>query len=117
MKSTLKRRPACPVSVSLNLLGDRWSLIVVRDLKGREYRTCREFLHSGEGFATRIFSDRLQELAGAGILTAGRTEDDGRSTLGCLAGNGIDLDPVLVELFNWTAHPKLLLKTLSSRSP
>jgi DNA-binding HxlR family transcriptional regulator len=103
-KSTPKRRSGCPVSVSLDLFGDRWSLIVVRDLMVRGYRTFREFQHAGEGVATNILSDRLHKLEAAGILTAEPAEDDGRSTHYRLTSKGIALAPVLLELLIWAAH-------------
>ena len=70
--SKTKSRSGCPVSVSLDLLGDRWSLLIVRDMMVRGYRTFREFQHAGEGIATNILSDRLQKLEESGILSASR---------------------------------------------
>jgi len=99
-----KRRSGCPVSVSLDLLGDRWSLIVVRDLMLRGYRTFREFQIAGEGISSNILSDRLHKLEAAGILTAEPAEDDGRSTHYRLTSKGITLAPVLLELLIWAAH-------------
>ena len=54
------RRSGCPVSVSLEMIGDRWSLLIIRDLMVRGYRTFKEFEDSGEGVATNILSDRLR---------------------------------------------------------
>ena len=61
-KSKLKRRSGCPVSISLEIFGDRWSLLIIRDLMVRGYRTFKEFQESGEGIATNILADRLQKL-------------------------------------------------------
>ena len=61
-------RSGCPVSIALDLLGDRWSLLLVRDLMVRGYRTFREFQRAGEGIATNILSDRLHRLEAGGIL-------------------------------------------------
>jgi DNA-binding HxlR family transcriptional regulator len=102
--STQKHRSGCPVSVSLDLLGDRWSLIVVRDLMVRGYRTFREFLNDGEGIATNILADRLHKLEAAGILTAEPMAGDGRSTHYRLTAKGIGLAPVLLELLIWAAR-------------
>ena len=57
-----KRRSGCPVSISLELLGDRWSLLIVRDLMVRGFRTFKDFQESGEGIATNILADRLEKL-------------------------------------------------------
>src|SRR6266480_8077898 len=71
-----KRRSGCPVSISLELFGDRWSLLIIRDLMVRGLRTFREFQESGEGIATNILADRLRKLEAAGIITAEAEETD-----------------------------------------
>jgi DNA-binding HxlR family transcriptional regulator len=103
-KSIQKHRSGCPVSVSLDIFGDRWSLVVVRDLMVRGYRTFGEFLNAGEGIATNILADRLHKLEAAGILTAEPMADDGRSINYRLTAKGIDLAPVLLELLIWAAR-------------
>lgn len=104
MPATSKRRSQCPVSISLDLLGDRWSLLVIRDLMVRGYRTFREFQSAGEGIATNILSDRLKKLEAARILRAEPSKDDGRSTHYHLTAKGIALAPVLLELMIWGAQ-------------
>jgi len=99
-----KKRSGCPVSISLDLLGDRWSLLVVRDLMVRGNRTFREFLESGEGIASNILSDRLRKLESAGILTAEKAQADGRKIHYRLTEKGIDLAPVVLELLLWAAR-------------
>jgi Predicted transcriptional regulators len=85
------------------MLGDRWSLLIVRDVMVRGYRTFREFQRSGEGIATNILSDRLRKLELAGILTTEPAED-GRSTHYRLTPKGIALAPVLLELLIWAGN-------------
>jgi DNA-binding HxlR family transcriptional regulator len=99
-----KPRSGCPLSVSLDLLGDRWSLLIVRDLMVRGYRTFREFQNSGEGIATNILSDRLRKLQTAKIIVSEPTEGDGRSIHYRLTPKGIALAPVLLELLIWAAN-------------
>jgi len=103
-KSESKHRSGCPVSISLEVLGDRWSLLIVRDLMVRGFRTFRDFRESGEGIATNILSDRLQKLAERGIITAEVDEMDGRRINYRLTEKGIDLAPVLLELLIWGAR-------------
>lgn len=98
------RRSGCPVSVSLEQFGDRWSLLIVRDLMVRGYRTFREFQHAGEGIASNVLSNRLRRLETAGILTAERAADDGRSIHYRLTAKGIALAPVMLELLLWAAR-------------
>src|SRR5579863_2838876 len=100
-RTKLKRRSGCPVSVSLEVLGDRWSLLIVRDLMVRGLRTFQEFRQSGEGIATNILSDRLRKLEGAGIIHVEADEADARRLNYRLTEKGIDLAPVLLELLIW----------------
>jgi len=102
--SKAKARSGCPVSASLDLVGDRWSLLIVRDMMVRGYRTFREFQRAGEGIATNILADRLQKLEGGGILMREAAAEDGRSTHYRLTEKGIALAPVLLELLIWGAH-------------
>jgi DNA-binding HxlR family transcriptional regulator len=101
---TSKRRSGCPVSVSLDLFGDRWSLLVIRDLMVRGYRTFREFQQAGEGIATNILADRLHKLQDANIVACESAMDDGRSIHYRLTAKGIALAPVLLELLIWAAQ-------------
>ena len=98
------RRSGCPVSVSLEQFGDRWSLLIIRDLMVRGYHTFREFQHAGEGIATNVLADRLRKLEAANILTAERAEEDGRSINYRLTSKGIALAPVMLELLLWAAR-------------
>jgi DNA-binding HxlR family transcriptional regulator len=98
------RRSGCPLSISLDVFGDRWSLLIVRDLMVRGFRTFREFKESGEGIATNILSDRLKKLAAAGIITPEAEETDGRKINYRLTKKGIDLAPALLEIFVWAAR-------------
>ena len=99
-----KRRSGCPVSISLEIFGDRWSLLIIRDLMVRGLRTFRQFEESGEGIASNILADRLEKLQAAGILTAEAEERDGRRLNYRLTEKGIDLAPVLLELLIWGAR-------------
>ena len=86
------------------MLGDRWSLLIVRDMMVRGLRTFREFQRSGEGIATNILADRLHKLEVGGILVREPAEHDGRSTYYRLTAKGIALAPVLLELLIWGTH-------------
>jgi DNA-binding HxlR family transcriptional regulator len=103
-KATEKHRSGCPVSVSLEIFGDRWSLLIIRDLMVRGFRTFKEFQASGEGIATNILSDRLRKLEAAGIIVKEPEEADARKVNYRLTGKGIDLAPVLLELLIWGAR-------------
>ena len=97
------RRSGCPVSMALEIFGDRWSLLIVRDVMVRGYRTFQEFLQSGEGIASNVLAERLKRLRAAGILTAERAAGDGRKICYQLTQKGIDLAPAVLEIFLWSA--------------
>jgi DNA-binding HxlR family transcriptional regulator len=96
-----KRRSGCPVSISLDIFGDRWSLLIIRDLMVRGFRTFKEFEAAGEGIASNILADRLQRLKSAGIITEETDEADRRRVCYRLTRKGIDLAPVLLDLLVW----------------
>jgi DNA-binding HxlR family transcriptional regulator len=103
-----ERRSACPISAALEVLGDRWSLLVIRDLMLRESRSYRDFLTSGEGIATNILAARLRHLAATGLITSGSDPADRRRRIYRLTPKGMDLGPVLLELGRWgVRHEKI----------
>jgi DNA-binding HxlR family transcriptional regulator len=91
------------VSIALETFGDRWSLLVIRDLMVRGLRTFGEFQGSGEGIATNILADRLRRLETAGIISSETENADRRRLNYRLTEKGIDLAPVLLELLIWSA--------------
>ena len=97
------RRSGCPISCSLDLLGDKWSLLVVRDMVFAKKRYFKEFLSSNEGFATNILTNRLNRLEATGIITKRPDPENGRQIVYSLTEKGIALIPLLVELVCWGA--------------
>src|SRR5450432_4076272 len=103
--STAGRRSVCPLNASVEMLGDRWSLLIIRDMMLLGFRTYNEFLTSREGIATNILADRLRKLETNAIITATRDPADGRKSIYRLSKKGIDLAPVLAEMVLWaSAH-------------
>lgn len=106
------------MSTFLDIFGDRWSLLIVRDLMVRGCRRFKEFQESGERIASNVLSARLDRLMAAGIITAEPEESDGRRINYRLTEKGIDLAPALLELLIWgaehekTAAPPGLVKDL-----
>ena len=103
-RASPKWRSGCPLNASVEILGDRWSLLIIRDMMLRGFRTYKEFLESYEGIATNILADRLQNLIVHGIITAERDSSDGRKLIYSLTSKGIDLAPVLTEMVLWAAQ-------------
>ncbi len=97
------RRSGCPLNASVEILGDRWSLLIIRDMMLRGFHTYKEFLGSYEKIATNILADRLQKLITHGIITTRADPSDGRKLIYSLTPKGIDLAPVLTEMVLWAA--------------
>jgi DNA-binding HxlR family transcriptional regulator len=96
-------RSGCPLNASVEVLGDRWSLLIIRDMMLRGFRTYKEFLGSYERIATNILADRLRKLETHGIIASERDPSDGRKLIYSLTAKGLDLAPVLTEMVLWAA--------------
>lgn len=100
-KTKTQHRSGCPVSSSLEVFGDRWSLLIVRDLMVRGFRRFKEFQQAGEGIASNVLANRLRRLQAAGIVSAETDSEDARAVNYRLTEKGIDLAPALLELLIW----------------
>jgi DNA-binding HxlR family transcriptional regulator len=97
-------RSGCPIGIALDLIGDAWTLLVVRDLMFKGANSFNDFLQAGEGIATNVLADRLSRLEAGGLVDKVRDPADARRFVYRLTGKGIDLAPVLVELVLWSAR-------------
>jgi DNA-binding HxlR family transcriptional regulator len=104
MKHTHHRRSDCPINFALEVFGDPWSLLLIRDIVYFGKKTYGEFLASEEGMATNILASRLAHLEQQGILTKKLSASDKRKEEYVLTEKGLDLIPVLVEMANWSAQ-------------
>ena len=105
MKKTdeeLCRRSACAISMALDAIGDKWSLLILRDLMFTNKRSYGELQSSDEKIATNILAARLQSLEANGLIRITVDPDNGRRNLYYLTEKGIDLLPVIIELRQWT---------------
>lgn len=93
----------CPIAFGLNHFGDRWTLLIIRDLLFKGKRQYREFLEGGEGIATAVLADRLKKLEATGIIEATAGEGRGNPRYYALTPRGKDLLPVMVEMILWSA--------------
>ena len=96
-----KYRSGCPVAYTLEALGDRWSLLLVRDLALKGVKTYGELLDGWEGISTNILAQRLKHLEDHGIVSKSRDPENWRSYIYELTDKGRDLAPVLAELILW----------------
>lgn len=127
MKATREKdvRSHCSVNYGVENFGDRWSLLIVRDIVFAGKKTYGEFLNSEEGIATNVLASRLAFLEGQGILSRAPSPDDRRKDFYTLTEKGLDLIPIVLNIVLWSAkhdsksyvrHRKEFIARLS-RSP
>lgn len=101
------RTTGCPLAFGLDTFGDRWSLLILRDMMLNGKKTYQQFLDAGEGISTNILADRLKYLEAEGILEKAQDPDNRRSYLYALTDKGRDLAPVILEIVRWSgAHDR-----------
>ncbi len=94
-------RSYCPINLSLEIFGDAWTLLVLRDLMFSGKRHFRELLRSGEGISTSILADRLARLVAHGLLTRSGDPTHRQKAIYSLTEKGISLLPVVVQIGAW----------------
>lgn len=98
---TIKKRSECPISCSLDIFGDKWSLLIIRDMMFFNKSTYGDFLKSAEGIATNILASRLQSLEENGLVEKLEHPDSKAKVLYKLTQKAIDLLPLIVEIQLW----------------
>ena len=98
-----KYRSHCPINFAQEIFGDKWSLLIIRDLmfKGKKYYG--EFLGSDEKISTNILADRLEKLEADGLITKAIDNENNAKKIYALTQKGIDLLPMLLEMITWSA--------------
>lgn len=94
-------RSECPITNTLDLIGDKWTLLVIRDMLYLNKKTFNEFLESREGIATNILTERLKRLEEFGIITKKPYSASPLRYQYTLTPRGRDLKGVLLELVRW----------------
>lgn len=113
----MDQRSGCPINLSVEVLGDRWSLVVLRDIIFGNLRTYGE-LHGNslEGIATNILAARLKHLAAEGLVTAAPDPNHKQRTVYSLTEKAIDLVPILAHLGAWGARHLDVSPDLAARA-
>ena len=91
----------CPLVNILDIVGDKWSLIIIRDLLLGK-KTFTEFMNSPEKFASNILSNRLELLMHHGLLKVVKLPHDKKSKVYFLTNKGVDMYPIIYEMMNWS---------------
>src|SRR5262245_4086874 len=102
-RSPTDRRSNCPINFALELFGDKWTLLIVRDMLLFGKRTYGEFQASPESIATNILADRLQRLEAAGLIESEGDPENKRRTIYTLTAKGMDLGSILTQMIIWSA--------------
>ena len=103
-KKGKKHRTGCLVAYGTDIFGDRWSLLVIRDMLLHGRKTYGEFLDAGEDIATNVLALRLKHLEAEGIIEKRRDPDNGRSFIYNLTDKGLALAPVILEIVRWSGQ-------------
>lgn len=98
-----KRNTGCPVAFALDTFGDRWTLVIIRDIMMRGKETYGEFLESDESIATNVLADRLKHLEAEGILGKSRDPENRRRIIYSLTDKGWELSPMILDMIVWSA--------------
>jgi DNA-binding HxlR family transcriptional regulator len=110
-------RSGCPINLTLEVLGDRWSLVVIRDIMFGNRRHFRELLAGSlEGIASNILADRLKRLVEAGLLSRREDPTHRQKAIYSLTEPAIQLVPLLAEMGAWGRHHMPVSEELAIRA-
>ena len=106
MRKLKKYRSQCPQYLALDVFGDKWSLLIIRDMILEDKRHFREFLQSEERIASNILTNRLQALEAEGIIHKENDPNHKQKLIYSLTQKGIDLFPIIMEIARWSLRYK-----------
>ena len=111
----MKFRSGCPLNIALEIVGDKWSLLIIRDLLNKKF-SFSDFLNSNEAIAKNILSDRLKKLIKFKIINFKTPSNNKKVKLYFLTKKGMDLYPTMVELMLWSKkHSKKLVTSIKGK--
>lgn len=96
-------RSHCPIAFALDIFGDKWSLLILRDLIFKDKVYYEDFLNSEEGISTNILAERLQRLRNADLIQSRPDEENGRKVIYAPTAKALDLIPMIIEMIEWSA--------------
>ncbi len=97
-------RSHCPINFALEHFGDKWSLLIIRDLMFKGKRHYNEFFESGEKVSTSVLGDRLKQLEASGIISKGQDAVKKSRIKYSLTKKGIDMLPFMVDMISWSGE-------------
>ena len=108
-------RCSCPITSSLDIVGDKWTLVIIKQMLFEQKSTFKDFTESQEAIATNILSSRLKMMEKFRIINKGNRSNNKKTNIYTLTGKGLSFTPVLIELMLWSKeniydlHPNLNL--------
>ena len=98
----VKFRSSCMIASALDLIGDKWSLVIVRDMLMFHKKTFKEFAACDENIATNLLSSRLKQLEALDVVTKNKLSTNKKENIYLLTEKGLDLAPIIMELVLWS---------------
>lgn len=121
MSEDFPSRSHCPINYALESFGDKWTLLIIRDLMFKAKTSFNEFLSSNEKISTNILADRLRRLESLGIVSKEVSDENRSKLIYSLTRKGRDLLPIMMEITQWSGRydpqtnaPDSLLKRLEA---
>jgi DNA-binding HxlR family transcriptional regulator len=112
-----KFRCECPITSALDILGDKWILVIIKLMLIQDKKTFKDFIESDEAIATNILSSKLKYLEEFGIITKTQLPDNKKTNLYLLTEKGLALTPIIVELSIWSDENVRGLNKIMKDSP
>ena len=115
MKSNLKFRSKCPISCVLDIFGDKWSLLIIRDMIFFQKKTFKDFFSSKEKIASNILSSRLKNLEKMGAISKNNILNNKKIKVYKLTNSGLKLIPLFLEMTIWSNNNIQIFKDQSQK--
>ena len=112
-----KFRSECPITSALDILGDKWILVIIKLMLIQDKKTFKDFTESDEAIATNILSTKLKYMEELGIITKTQPPDNKKTNLYLLTEKGLALTPIIVELSIWSDENVRGLNKIMKESP
>ena len=112
-----KFRSECPITSALDILGDKWILVIIKLMLIQDKKTFKDFIESDEAIATNILASKLKYMEEFGIITKTQLPDNKKTNLYLLTEKGLALTPIIVELSIWSDENVRVLNKIMKESP
>jgi DNA-binding HxlR family transcriptional regulator len=112
-----KFRSECPITSALDILGDKWILVIIKLMLIQDKKTFKDFTESDEAIATNILASKLKYMEEVGIITKTQLPDNKKTNLYLLTDKGLSLTPIIVELSIWSDENLRVHNKIMKESP